>query len=220
MKHLFVIIVYLLYKLKWRKNMFEKLTNKEYKAYAEKACNNWKHFESFVCFESENREQWVIYNLENRDSGLLEQSNSDLIKKYFQENFPKTLENRWEICRSSHWGCGWVQSLDVKVYTPKKRITKEFKALCLIINHLETNEVLDQNYYEQNIRDATFQNVLSEGKQLLLEHGLADHVIHDVIRYWDDKDCWKTYNSDNDKGGWLSEEEIKEALINLKIISD
>ena len=55
---------------------------------AKKASGNWQHFDSFIWFrdsELEDADQWAVIYTSNRDSGLLDQSNSAVIAKAMEQ---------------------------------------------------------------------------------------------------------------------------------------
>ena len=71
---------------------------------AELAANNWRDFDSFI-WTPDNQEDetndWMLYSVKNRDSGILEQANSDAIIEKFSDAFPDN-EN-WHIETHNHW---------------------------------------------------------------------------------------------------------------------
>src|SRR5690606_28049681 len=90
--------------------------NSELQQFAEKLAGNWKKFNSFGWYNKpDDAEDYAIVYLNNRDSTLLEESNAHSIreelKPFLEADEPDVYEER-----HSHWACGWVDALVIRVY--------------------------------------------------------------------------------------------------------
>ena len=75
---------------------------------AQEAAENWRKFESFVWWrerEMDDADRWAIVYTSNRDSGLLDQSNSAVIAKAL-ESFTEGHDPDVVFESHSHWAVG------------------------------------------------------------------------------------------------------------------
>lgn len=88
-----------------------------------------------------------------RDADYIERSNMDVILEHFNENFADGKNDTWMVDRASHWACGWVDELLVKIKTANGDFTPEFLYMTEVHNHLEDYPILDEmkaSEYEWN----------------------------------------------------------------------
>lgn len=172
-------------------------------AKAKEAAGNWEKFECFIWSHGdiERPEDCFHYTISNRDSHLLEQSNAAFIKKEMAR-----FKTAW-IEEHSHWACGYVEKLIIRVYDKKGKITKAFKHFCEIMDLLENTCVLDEMDYSNREYEATVENIAYEGS---IDEELAKEVFSWL---WDNEQM--EVESRDDRGGYPSSESIRRALVAL-----
>lgn len=74
------------------------------------AAGTWKHFECLAWhrgYDLPDADNWAIVYTNNRDSGLLDQSNAEAIEAALQ---PFTERNNPDVVSEHHhhWACGWI----------------------------------------------------------------------------------------------------------------
>lgn len=70
----------------------------------------------------ENPDTWAIGpGILNRDSGLVEESNADALKKALAEE--TALAEEWQIETHSHWACGWVEQICFRLLDEEGEVT-------------------------------------------------------------------------------------------------
>ena len=185
---------------------------------AEKAAGNWQKFDSFAWSyraQPDDADLYTIIHPSNRDSGLLEQSNSDAMAKELKE-FEDSGEVDWQSF--SHWGCGWVDALIVKVYTDHSKacLTPAFERLCDLLDALCDYPVLDDEDFSRREYEATLENIDSAGSRFLVEDPPEDWVNQAFDWFW-------TYDQQaieccDGGGGYPSDAEIKTCLADLQLL--
>lgn len=136
---------------------------KEKNDYSIKCAGNWKHFQSFGwqhAYDGEliEPERYVIWNIENRDSNILEQSNSaaiqEIMKWYLVHGFA-------HIERHYHWACGWTEAIVMPVYTLKGYISQTFwYFIDHVLARLENCPILDENDYSERELQQQYDNAM------------------------------------------------------------
>ena len=87
-------------------------------AAAKELVGNWMEFDCF-CWgrsnEVEDAEQFCIVYTHNRDSGLLAQSNAEVIRKTME---PFLDQEPCDVMEEhhNHWAVGWVDGYAIRVY--------------------------------------------------------------------------------------------------------
>ncbi len=172
-------------------------------AKAEKAAGNWQEFDSFMWSHGdlERPEDCYHHTLASRDSGILEQSNAEAIKKEMAR-----FKTAW-IEEHSHWASGHVEVLIIRVYDKKGKITKAFEHFCTLMSWLENCTALDEKDYSQREYDAAIENIGYEGS---IDEALAKEVFSWL---WDNEQDELQYS--DDRGAYPSSESIRRALVAL-----
>jgi hypothetical protein len=188
----------------------------DYAALAEKEVGNWRKFESFGWHDRpDDADGWAIVYTNNRDSGLLDQSNANAIKKalagFLGADNPDVVPEH-----HSHWACGWVDGYAIRVYDPDGEPTSSFRAWCDIQASLKDYPLLDEEDYSRREHEATLRNIRGE-----LNHAnrngaylLPDDAAELVWQWLWDYNQEAIENSD-DQGGCPSSDELREALDGL-----
>ena len=128
---------------------------------AKKAAGNWKRFDSFVWFrdrELEDADQWSVIYTHNRDSGLLDQSNSHVISQSM-ESFTEGDEPDVVFESHSHFAVGHVDGFSVRVFNATGNITAAFRAYHELAERLDDYPILDEADYSNREFEATLDNI-------------------------------------------------------------
>ena len=116
---------------------------------------NWHGFESFCWFERpDDAEDFCIYHLNHRDSGLLDQSNADATRKALEQ-----FEDDVRLETFSHWAVGWIDAVAVRVSGPDSKETRAYRTLCDTIDRLSEYPILDETDYSEREYEATLENI-------------------------------------------------------------
>lgn len=176
---------------------------------AREAAGNWKSFESFGWFgRPDDADQWAIFYTHHRDSGILDESNTESIKKVMNEFEEDAVEESHR-----HWAVGHVDGWSIRVYRDGQ-ITPAFRAWCEIEDQLESYPVLDEEDYSQREYEATMANLESELGRVWSsrrDDDMPEGLACDVYGWLGDHDPG-AIESSSDQGGYPSEEEIGAAL--------
>ena len=169
---------------------------------------NWKKFHSFGWHDEPNdADGWTIIYTENRDSGLLEQSNAATIKK----KLDRFDENEVQSEHHGHFAVGWVDGFAIRVFGKNGKITPAFKALWDIGQRMERYPVLDEEDYSRRELDALMENIESIGKRWVGKKVKTKDWIGDVYRWLDENASSELENRD-DQGAYPDEDLVREAL--------
>ena len=95
---------------------------------AKEAVGNWMEFDCFSwhgSHEIEDADQFCIVYTHHRDSGLLDQSNADVIAEAMERFLD---QEPCDVIEEHHrsWLCGWIEGYAIRVYRNGK-ITKAFR---------------------------------------------------------------------------------------------
>ena len=167
-------------------------------AMAQEGAGNWRKFPDFCWYDQpDNPNDWMIYHLDNRDSGILEQSNAEAARKrlatYVEDIVPQSF---------GHWACGWIDALAVRVFWGDGEITDAFKELYSILKDLEDYPLLDEDDYSKREHDVALANISDSACGL--EHNGPVGWESEVFSWlWDNCD---------DRGAYPSTESIERAL--------
>ena len=185
--------------------------------FAQQSVGNWLEFNSF--FWSRQRElsdadQWAIFSADNRDSGLLDQSNAEQIA---EEMSPYLDCDDPDIFAESHnhWACGYVNGYSIRVYDSNGNITPAFVAYYILLSALDDYPVLDEMDYSEREYDTTIENIRNSCYSILDDYELPDEWTSEVYSWLWENDQSAVENCD-DQGGYPSEEQIKNALERLE----
>ena len=172
-----------------------------------------------ICFawfrqsDVESPEEWAIIYTHNRDSGLLEQSNAEVIatamKKYTKGKDPNVVFESHH-----HWAVGHVDGFSIRVYR-RGRITRAFRAYHELSLRLTDYPVLDEEDYSEREYEATLENIADAAWRLKKEYVLPNGWESKVYSWLSDNDCSEIENCD-DRGGYPSEEALQQAFTALR----
>src|SRR5436305_10268524 len=117
---------------------------------ARKAAGNWR---SWTCFvwdrqrEIADPQSWAIIYTHNRDSGLLDRSNAEVIARALT---PFTTGEDPDVIFESHahWAVGHVDGFSIRVYRDGE-ITEAFRTYHDLSERLADDSILDESDYSQ-----------------------------------------------------------------------
>lgn len=206
---------------------------------AKEMINNHAKFNSFAWFDApEDKENWCIYDTHNRDSGLLEILNYEVMKKELE--IPE-FENDLTQERHSHWTVGWIECYCIRVRDSQGKITPAFRKFAELFLAMEDYPVLDESDYSEREYEATLENLENElnyvlryedwvlkerteyshnGKDPMKDVSIGtkaedvDNLAGIMFSWFWDNDQSAVENRD-DQGGYPSEEQIRNALEGL-----
>jgi hypothetical protein len=182
---------------------------------AKHAAGNWKDFTCFIWDrdrELVDAEQWAIVYTQNRDSGLLDQSNADFItgelERFSDGDDPDVV---FEV--HDHWACGWVCGFSVRVFR-HAQITEAFRVYHELAQRLADYPILDETDYSDREFSATLENIPLAALGLARDYSLPEGWVEQVYDWLSDNRSGELENVD-DQGGWPSEESLTEAFEEL-----
>lgn len=194
------------------------------RSFCESFRGNWRKFESFGWHSEpeDNPDNWGIYHLDHRDSGLLDQSNSDYIRQELAEyTESQTEEYTVTLEHFGHWAVGWIDAIAVKVYDSNNEPTEAIVALYDILCRLDNYPVLD----EEDYTDREYSAALSGIEMCARDYDL---IIDNLPEGWQSEvHSWLSdngYNSElenkDDTGAYPDKEPMIEALQALGWLSE
>jgi hypothetical protein len=172
---------------------------------AKEAVGNWQEFDSFAWDGPDDSDQYTIVYTENRDSGLLEQSNAEAIAEALQGFDDVRAEHH------NHWAVGWIDGYAIRVYRDGD-ITAAFRAWFDVVQRLADYPVLDEQNYSNKEYENTLENICNEAHRA---NRNDSYVLPDD--YADQTYSWLWNNNQSaventdDQGGYPSESELQEA---------
>ena len=185
--------------------------------FAEKFRGNWQHFDSFGWDRQWNGdiqdpENWGIFYTGGRDSGIIAESNEQVIRTELQDFIGEDVLEE----DHRHWAHGYVTGFSVRVYGDDGEFTPAFMVLYDLVQRVESYPLLDEDDYTQREHDEEIQYIENYGRPRGLEYidDLPDDWAHEVH-------CWLSdthyYFSHNDGGAYLHDgkEAMREALLTL-----
>jgi hypothetical protein len=182
---------------------------------AKDAAGNWQDFNCFWWqrkTEIEDPENWAIIYTHNRDSGLLDQSNAEVIAEAMRP-FADTEDADVVFESHSYWAVGHVDGFSVRVFKDGE-ITPAFKRYHELALSMADYPVLDETDYSNREYEATLENIPIAAWRLKNEYELPDDWIGQVFEWFSEHDCSAIENVD-DQGGSPSEEQLTEAFVAL-----
>jgi hypothetical protein len=94
----------------------------------------------------------------NRDSGPLEQANSQSVREAFTAAFgDEGEENGWVVTRCNHWAVGWVDHLSFKAIDDNGSPSAQFVEMLRLNAEVEENTVLDEDLLCQLDHEAVIE---------------------------------------------------------------
>lgn len=180
---------------------------------AKEAAGNWQRFESFVWWrqrEMDDADRWAIVYTSNRDSGLLDQSNSAVIAKMLEA---LTKGNDPDVVAESHshWLVGHVDGYSIRVYDADDNITEAFRTYFELQERLSDYPILDESHYSDLEFEATLENIDLAAWKVKRDFVLPDGWESEVYSWLSDNDPSQLENVD-DQGGWPDEEALRAAF--------
>jgi hypothetical protein len=184
-----------------------RLGEMELAAAAKVAAGNWRTFECFAWHRDlDDAENWTIVYTHNRDSGLLDQSNTAAIHKAMEP----FLGGNVMAEHHHHWACGWIDGYSIRVYR-RGRITKAFKAYHALAQRMADYPLLDESDYSSREYEATIENLADAAWKLKNEYQLPQHWEGDVYDWLADNDPGALENRD-DQGGYPDQDQLRAAF--------
>lgn len=179
------------------------------------AAGNWKEFTCFCWSRSHelvDPDNWAIFYTRHRDSGLLDQSNSEVIDR---EMTPFADGDDPDVVFESHdhFAVGHVDGFSVRVFKGSE-ITAAFQKYHELLERLDDYALLDESDYCNREYEATLQNIQEAAWRLKNEYDLPDGWTTEVYSWLFDNESSEVDNRD-DQGGYPSEEALKRAMTGL-----
>jgi hypothetical protein len=178
---------------------------------AKEAAGNWRRFECFAWFrmnQVQRPDDWAIIYTHNRDSGLLDQSNAEIIAQAMQR-FQKGKNPDVVFESHDHWAVGHVDGFSIRVFR-QGRITKAFQVYHELAERMDQYPVLDEEDYSAREYEATLENITNAAWRLKNQFNLPNGWEGNVYSWLSEHDCSEIENSD-DQGGYPSEEALVRA---------
>lgn len=170
---------------------------------------NWLKFSSFSWHESpEDSENWGHWNIDSRDSSLLEKSNAAQIREalvlFLSEDGPDCFDEQ-----HNHWAVGYIGVITCRVYQKdnSKEFTPAFLAICELMVSLENYPVLSEEDYSEREQEALLKNISSEGRP---STDWPDDWTNKVANWLSDNNQ-RTIDNNDGQGGYPSKDEIDTA---------
>ena len=192
------------------------LVQLDLKSAAKEAAGNWRGFGSnFIWYRKhdlESPEDWAIIYTHHRDSGLLDQSNAEVIAEAMQ---PFSEGDDPDVVFESHdsWAVGHIEGFSVLVFR-RGRITKAFRTYHELSLRMSDYPILDDDDYSNRTYEATLENIADAARRVKREYeDLPSDWAFEVYHWLSDHDCSEL--DDNDRGGWPSEEWLRKAFDGL-----
>ncbi len=181
---------------------------------AKQAAGNWRDFKCFVWYRDDisDAEDWAIIYTHNRDSGLLDQSNSGVIAKALE---PFTDGDHPDVVMESHnhWAVGHIDGFSVRVFKEGK-ITLAFRRYHTLAEAMDCYCILDEEDYSRREYEATIENITNSAWRLKDEYDLPDDWEYEVYGWLSDNNSGEIENTD-DQGGYPSEKSLRNAFTAL-----
>lgn len=180
---------------------------------ATQAAGNWQRFSCFVWWrerEIDDSTNWSIIYSHHRDSGLLDQSNAEVIRKAMLP-FADTDDDPDVVFEShSHWAVGSIEGFSVRVFRDGK-ITDAFKRYHELAEGMANYPILDEADYSNREYEATVENIGNAAWRLKHDYELPEGWQEEVYS-WLSENRYSAVENYDDQGGYPSEEELTEAF--------
>ncbi len=179
---------------------------------ANELAGNWKKFDSFAWFrrrDIEDAESWAIIYTHNRDSGLLDQSNAEVITKAL-EPFTDGDDPDVVMESHSHWAVGHVDGFSMRILKDGE-VTEAFRVYHELEERMDDYPVLDESDYSNREYEATLENIGNAAWRVKNEYVLPDGWESDVFSWFWDNNQSAVENRD-DQGGYPDEGDLREAF--------
>lgn len=179
---------------------------------AKELAGNWRTFPDFAWhrkYDLESPEDWGLIYTHNRDSDLLDLSNSGVIAEALQ---PFTEGDDPDVVFESHrhWAVGHIDGFSIRVFRGGE-ITEAFRTYHELSLRLADYPVLDEEDYSTREYDATLENITDAAWRVGRAYDLPEDWESDVYSWLSDNDDEEIENRD-DRGGYPSEEALLRAF--------
>ncbi len=179
---------------------------------AHEAAGNWR---SWTCFvwdrerELDDPESWCIVYTHNRDSGLLDMSNAEVIAKAMK---PISAGNDPDVDfeSHSHWAVGHVDGFSIRVFRDGE-ITDAFRTYHGLSERLAEYSILDESDYSERENDEILDNLADAAWQLKNVYELPGGWESEVYSWLSDKRPGSVENRD-DRSGYPAESDLRAAF--------
>ena len=180
---------------------------------AAESAGNWRDFECFVWWrelEMEDSDQWMIHYTHHRDSGLLDQSNAEQIRKALE---PFTEGDDPDVVEEDHhhWAVGWIRGVSLRVYR-RGKITKAFRTFHSLMESLAAYPILDESDYSEREYEASYENIEHAAWSLKREYVLPGDWQSQVFDWLNDNRPNSLENGADDQGGWPDDDDLQAAF--------
>ncbi len=176
---------------------------------AEEVAGNWLRFSDFAWhrkYDLESPEDWGLIYTHNRDSDLLDLSNSDVIAEAMQ---PFSEGDDPDVVFESHrhWAVGHIDGFSIRVFRDGQ-ITEALRTYHEIQSRLADYPLLDEEDYSAREYATTIENISDAAWRLKREYDLPEGWESKVYSWLWDHDDEEIDNTD-DRGGYPSEEALQ-----------
>ena len=145
---------------------------------------------------------WAFTIAQTRDSDALVLSNFQTIWDDMFKRFPEDVENT----RCSHWACGWVEYLTVRMLDSEGQVTEAGRAILKWRERLEDYPVADEEDFSRREHEDALSDV----------EWRAEHVdINKAPKNWAEEVftwCWENEQGETQGGETPSKKTIQKAL--------
>lgn len=179
---------------------------------AMEAAGNWQTFDCFSWWqkdEIELPEDWMIHYTHHRDSGLLDQSNAEQIRKKLE---PFTEGDDPDVVEESHnhWAVGHIDGFSLRVFRDGE-ITEAFRTLHKLMESLAAYPILNEEDFSNRELEATVDNIVDAAWRLRDDYDLPKDWQYEVYSWLSDHEC-NELESTSDQGGYPSEDSLSRAM--------
>jgi hypothetical protein len=145
--------------------------------YARELRGNWRKFDSFGWHERpEDADEYAIVYTHNRDSGILDRCNAEVIARTLQPFADAGDDVLPE--HHGHWACGWIDGYAIRVYRDGQ-ITPAFQAYAELRLRLEDYPILD----ESRLSDMEYTEVYEYWQRASLRERISECASADESIY-------------------------------------
>lgn len=180
---------------------------------------NWQRRDSFSWFvRPDDAEEFGLWILSHRDSGLLYRSNEAVIRRLMR---PYEASGDVLFLIFNHWAYGYTHEIAVRAYRPgTQQTTEAFDAFAEIVARLEDYPVLDDGDYGEKEYESALEGIRLSllGGEIKADR-LPDGWEHEVYNWLSEYEPSEMENRD-DQGAFPSRESVLRALSAMNLIHD
>jgi hypothetical protein len=179
---------------------------------AREAAGNWQ---SWTCFvwdregEIGDPDDWAIVYTHNRDSGLLDRSNAEVIARAL-EPFTEGDDPDVVMENHSHWAVGHVDGFSIRVYRDG-HTTEAFSTYHDLAEKVDGYPILDESDYGEREYVATLDNIAGAAWRAKRYYELPEGWEVEVYSWLSDNRPGSVENRD-DQGGYPEESDLQDAF--------